>query len=66
MVADPAATPVTTPVPLTTVATEVRPLVHDPPPVASDNVVAAPAQTEAVPVMEPAFGNGFTVTVVVT
>lgn len=47
----PGATPVTTPVPETTVATEDVPLDHVPPGVASLRVVDAPTQTVAVPVI---------------
>jgi hypothetical protein len=43
----PADTPVTTPVPLTAVATLVVPLVHVPPVVASVNVIVEPAQKAA-------------------
>ena len=43
-------TPVTTPLPTPTVATEVVPLVHDPPVSASVSVVVAPeAQTVGIP-----------------
>ena len=62
MVADPAATPVTTPV-LLTVATPVLSDVQVPEPVAVDvpvNVVVCPTQTDTVPVT---IGNGFTDTV---
>lgn len=62
MVADPAATPVTTPKVLT-VATPVLSEVQVPEPVAVDvpvNVVVCPTQTDNVPVT---VGNGFTVTV---
>lgn len=59
----PAVNPVTVPDPLT-VATAAGLLLHEPPPVISDNVVVAPlAQTLSVPVM--ATGNGFTVIVAV-
>ncbi len=63
IVAVPAATPVTTPVPEPTVAVLVFALIHVPELVASLNVVVAPIQTDAVPVM--AAGSGLTVTVVV-
>ena len=62
MIAVPADTPVTTPVPGTTVTTVVVLLLHVPPP-ASLNVVVDPTHTDAVP--EIAEGNGFTVTVLV-
>lgn len=61
MIADPAATPVTTPE-LLTVATPVLSDVHVSEPVAVDvpvNVVFCPTQTDNVPVT---VGNGFTVT----
>jgi len=48
-----------------TAATAVLLLFHTPPALASFNVVAAPAHTEAVPVIDPAFGNGLTVTAAV-
>src|SRR5438046_2920402 len=57
----PAATPVTTPVPLTTVASAVLPLVQAPPP-ASLSVVAALTHKLVMPVI--ADGSGLTVTVV--
>ena len=65
MVADPAATPVTTPEALT-VATAV--LLEDqvPPAVASLKFVVEPTQTEAVPVIAAATGRALTVTPVVT
>ena len=56
-------TPVTTPDPEPTVATEGVPLVQLPPP-PSASVVVAPAQTVAVP--DIATGTGFTVTMAVT
>jgi hypothetical protein len=55
-------TPVTTPVPATTVATAGVALLQVPPAVASLSVVVDPAQTLVVPVI--AAGNGFTTTVV--
>jgi hypothetical protein len=58
----PAATPVTTPFEVPTVAIEVLLLVHVPPP-ASVKLVVEPVQAEVVPVIEP--GNGLTVTEVV-
>ena len=59
MVVPPAVVPVTTPVPETTVATELDPVVHDPPGVASDNVVVRPEQMTLVPVI--AAGRALTV-----
>ena len=61
MVVVPANTPVTTPVPATTVAIVVPPLLQVPPVVASLRVVVAPLQTWVVP--EMVTGNGLTVTV---
>ena len=58
----PADTPVTTPVPGTTVATVVVLLLHVPPPT-SLKVVVDPTHTDTVPVIED--GNGLTVTTVV-
>ena len=59
MCAAPLATPVT--VPATTVATRLSPLDHAPPPVASDNVIVAPAaHTDPGPVK--ATGTVLTVT----
>ena len=65
MVADPAATPVTTPEALT-VATAV--LLDDqvPPAVASASVVVEPTQTLVVPVIAATTGRALTVTPVVT
>src|SRR5665647_2384158 len=57
-------TPVTTPVPATTVATAGVALLHVPPAVASANVVVKPTHTFVVPVITA--GKGLTVTVVVT
>ena len=45
-----------------TVATAVLVMLHTPPVVASVNAVDEPAQTLAVPLMEPADGKGVTVT----
>jgi len=59
MSAVPAETPVTTPVPETTVATPVAPLLQVPA-MALVSVVVAPTQTVRVPLIVP--GNGFTVT----
>jgi len=61
MVAEPTATPVTTPEVLT-VAMEVLPLVHVPPGVASNKEPVAPTHAVAVPVMAPTTGSAFTVT----
>jgi hypothetical protein len=60
IVAVPAVTPPTTPVALT-LAIPGAVLLHEPPVIASDNVVTAPAQTVVVPVMVPGFGSAFTV-----
>jgi hypothetical protein len=63
IVADPAATPETTPLTEPTIATEVLPLLHVPPTDASDRVAVNPIQyTEVSPPMGA--GNGSTVTVV--
>ena len=62
MVAVPADTPVTMPLPVPIVATVVALLVQLPPPVASVNVVVNPEQTLVVP--EIPDGNGLTVKVV--
>lgn len=59
IVATPGDTPVTTPVVDTTVAIEVAPLLHVPPP-ASLSVIVAPVQTDDSPAMGD--GNGSTVT----
>jgi hypothetical protein len=64
MVAVPATTPVTTPVPPTE-ATPVALLLHVPPAVAFDNAVVLPAHTVAVPVIVPALGSALTVTTLV-
>jgi hypothetical protein len=56
-------TPVTTPVPLTTVATVVLPLDHVPPVVPSVNVIVEPAQNDVE--VEIAGGVVFTVTIAV-
>ncbi len=61
IVAEPAATPVTTPVPVPTVAMPVLLLVQIPPPVALDKVVPEPVHTVAVPVT--AAGKALTVAV---
>ena len=53
--------PDTVPV-LPTVATEILLLVHVPPDAVSFNAVAEPTHTLPVPVIEPAKGNGSTVT----
>jgi hypothetical protein len=59
----PAVTPETIPDIAPTVATDVVPLLHTPPEVASDKLVVAPEHTLLAP--EIAAGNGFTVTIVV-
>ena len=53
MVAMPPLTPETMPVPPPTVAMPVLPLVHVPPAGVQFNVVFAPEQTDAVPVIAP-------------
>jgi hypothetical protein len=69
IVAVPAATPVTIPVPLPTLATPVLPLVQVPPleKVAPDavRVTVAVGHTVDVPLMVPAVGNGLIVTAAV-
>ncbi len=65
MVAEPAATPVTTPVVLFTVAMAVFELLQLPPVVASVRVVVLPTQTLVVPPIAATVGNAFTVTEVV-
>jgi hypothetical protein len=55
MIAEPAVTPVTTPVPDTTVATPALPLVQVPPTVALFNTVVKPEHTFAFPVFAPRF-----------
>ena len=64
MVADPAATPVTTPVEASTVATVASDDVHVPPVVADANCVVKPEHTFVAPVIAATVGNGFTVTAV--
>ena len=65
MVADPAATPVTTPVVASTVAAAVLLLLQLPPPVPLlVNVAVLPAHNADAPLTLPAAGNAFTVTVV--
>ena len=66
MVADPAATPVTTPVEASTVATVASDDVHVPPVVADANCVVKPEHTFVAPVIAATVGNGLTVTVVDT
>ena len=61
----PEATPVTTPLAFT-VAILVLVDDHVPPLAPSVRLVVEPAQTVAVPVIEPATGNGLTVIVAVT
>ena len=63
MVEVPAVTPVTTPEALM-VAFPLE-LDHVPPEVAFDKLVVAPAQTVVVPVIVPALGRAFTVTVAI-
>ena len=63
IVGTPAATPVTTPVPLLTVANDVLLLLQVPSGVASLSAVVKPAHTLVVPVI--AAGSGFTVTTLV-
>ena len=58
MVAVPALTPVTTPVPAPTVATAVLLLLHEPPPVVLDKIVVAPTHTVSAPVIGA--GSGLT------
>jgi hypothetical protein len=65
MVADPAATPVTTPEALT-VATAVLLEDQAPPVVASLKVVVEPTQTLVVPVIAATTGSALTITPVVT
>jgi hypothetical protein len=60
----PDATPVTTPV-ASIVATAVVVLPHTPPDAASLSGVVVSSQTDVVPVIVPATGNGSTVTTVV-
>ena len=45
-----------------TVATEVLPLLHTPPGVASDSLIIDPWHTLDGPVIVPALGSGFTAT----
>ena len=64
----PALTPYTTPVVEPTVPIAVLPLLHVPVPpeaVVLPKVVVSPVHTESVPVIVPATGDAFTVTVVV-
>ena len=53
--------PVTIPEAEPTVAAAVLLLFHTPPALTLFNVVAEPAHTEAVPVIDPEFGSGLTV-----
>ena len=62
----PEATPVTTPVLASTVATPVLLDVHTPPVVALLNAVVDPAHTSVVPLIAATTGIGLTVTVVFT
>ena len=57
--------PVTTP-PDVIVAIEAAPVVHEPPLAVSVNVVDVPWQIVNVPVMVPAKGSGFTLTIMVS
>ena len=61
----PPATPVTIPVAEPIVATDVVPDTHTPPVTVLARVVLEPAQTEAVPVIVPAYGRLLTVTILV-
>ena len=63
IVALPVATPVTTPVPEPTVAIKGSLLIHEPPAVASLNVIACPSHTFGPPVIVA--GNGLTVVMAV-
>ena len=65
MTAVPAATPETTPEPLTD-AIETLPLLHEPPAAALDNVIALPTQMVTGVEGSIAAGLAFTVTVAVT
>ena len=68
IVAEPAETPYTTPVAGLTVATPVALLLHAPVPplnVLFDKPVVEPTQTDVVPVIVPATGNGLTVILIV-
>jgi len=62
MVSMPAATPVTTP-PVLTVAELVFVLLQVPPVTVCDKLIVAPGQTDAAPLMAPAFVAGLTVMV---
>lgn len=61
MVVLPAATPVTTPVLASIVATAVVPLLQVPPAILLLSIMVEPTQTEEAPLMVPAFGTGLTV-----
>ena len=63
MVAFPTAAPVTLPVTRSTVATDVALLVQVPPETLLLKLILAPIHTEDAPLIVPAFGTGFTVTV---
>ena len=65
ILAVPAATPVTTPLELFMVATNVVPLVHTPPEVASESVAVKPMQGAAIPAIAAGVGTTVTVFVVV-
>ena len=62
----PAATPVTIPVEVPTVATEGFALLHTPPEVPSVKVAVAPTHSLAVPLIADIAGNGLTVSDAVT
>ena len=61
MVVLPAATPVTTPVLASIVATAVVPLLQVPPAILLLSIMVVPTHTEEAPLMVPAFGIGLTV-----
>jgi hypothetical protein len=61
MVVVPAATPVTTPLPVPTMAAAVLLLLHTPLPAGSVSVMVAPTQTADAPDIAPAERNGATV-----
>ena len=65
IVAEPAVTPLTTPVDEFTVATAVLDDVHTPPAVAEANCVVEPVQTFVAPVIEATVGFTLTFTVIV-
>ena len=65
IISEPAETPVTMPEEEPTVATAVLLLLHTPPVTLSDKVMVEPIHTPERPVIVPAFGDGFTVRVLV-